>query len=669
MNSKKIDGNSLDKGKSPQNGTSSAVGFGNNSPKVDQLSCDVADISLESTEDGNWEVFAKKSKNRSGTGAGKSWGSQGSAPKAWGSADTIHKLGMASNGGTGWASKGGSGGMGKASGGTWHVQTSDSKRSTGRGNAKPQSSNKNWETAYMAPPPVIPPPLQNGWQWPARSSLQSNASEDVQSKGNTMSKVPGGSAGEDFGHDMGDPHPGDDDDDDADIADDSDDDNFSDEFDSDASQESHETRKKNKWFKIFFESLDNLTVEQINEPQRQWHCPACKNGPGGIDWYRGLQPLMTHAKTKGAKRVLLHRKFAEVLEEELARRGTSVIPSGEAYGKWKGLEKTVADKEIVWPPMVVIMNTRLEKDENDKWIGMGNQELLDYFSSYAAVKARHSYGPQGHRGMSVLIFETSAVGYLEAERLHKHFSDQGTDREAWDRHRVPFLAGGKRQLYGYMACKDDLDIFNQHCQGKTRLKFEMRSYHEMVVEPMKQMSEDNQQLIWYKNKADKERRNNKALKESFGIVSEKLRKTMEENRIVRQRTKMQHEQNNEEMNFQRQFFEDQISIIHQALEEKEKNFEQLLQAEREKFKQSNQNFRNKEEQKLRNAEIARFIQSQEAGIEKFEAEREKLIKAHEDKKAEMKRKHLEEEVEVEREFEAALTGLMEQYTPSGSSSS
>ncbi|KAH1067831.1 hypothetical protein J1N35_032818 [Gossypium stocksii] len=69
------------------------------------------------------------------------------------------------------------------------------------------------------------------------------------------------------------------------------------------------------------------------------------------------------------------------------------------------------------------MNTRLQQDDDDRWIGMGNQELLDYLSSYAAVKARHSYGPQGHRGMSLLIFESTARGYLEADRLHKHFAE------------------------------------------------------------------------------------------------------------------------------------------------------------------------------------------------------------------------------------------------------
>lgn len=98
---------------------------------------------------------------------------------------------------------------------------------------------------------------------------------------------------------------------------------------------------------------------------------------------------------------------------------------------------------------------------------MGNQELLQYFDSYEAVKARHSYGPQGHRGLSLLIFEPSAVGYLEAERLHKHFIEQRTDRDAWERHRVLFSpgGGGKRQLYGHLATKEDLDSFNHHSHG------------------------------------------------------------------------------------------------------------------------------------------------------------------------------------------------------------
>ena len=96
---------------------------------------------------------------------------------------------------------------------------------------------------------------------------------------------------------------------------------------------------------------------------------------------------------------------------------------------------------------------------------MGNQELLDYFGEYAATKARHAYGPAGHRGMSVLIFESSAVGYMEAEGLHRHFIAQGTDRNTWQLRRVPFVPGGKRQLYGFLANREDMETFNKHCQG------------------------------------------------------------------------------------------------------------------------------------------------------------------------------------------------------------
>ena len=65
--------------------------------------------------------------------------------------------------------------------------------------------------------------------------------------------------------------------------------------------------------------------------------------------------------------------------------------------------------------------------------------------------------------------------------------------------------------------------------------------------PMKQMNEDNQQLTYFKNRVAKEQRNAKALEESLTIVSQKLHVTMEENRLVRQRTKEQHEQNKKEV--------------------------------------------------------------------------------------------------------------------------
>ncbi|CAL0327725.1 unnamed protein product [Lupinus luteus] len=611
-------------------------------PMIEQLTQGIAATNLDSGKDdsGEWEVYARKSKNKGGSSSSKPRGPppHNPNPRALGNKDVSQMPGI-------WNQ----GGVGRASGNPW--QTQNAWRPAGRGNGRPQFGTSGYENNIVASTPLIRPPLEHGWSWQSRAgSMQSNPQEEIvpeySEKNNNV------------------------DDDNDEVEDsydleDTDDDLMSDDYDSDTSQKSHETRKKCKWFRKFFQNLDDLTVDEMNNPERQWHCPACQGGPGAIDWYRGLQPLMAHAKTKGSKRVKMHRELAELLDEELRRRGTSVIPAGEVFGKWKGLKVEEKDHEIVWPPMVVVQNTQLEQDHNDKWIGMGNQELLDYFSTYTAVRARHSYGPQGHRGMSVLIFEASGSGYLEAERLHKHFSEQGTDRNAWfSNRRILFLPGGNRQLFGYMATKEDLESFNRHSQGKSRLKYDMRSYQEMVVNHIRQMSEENQQLIYLKDKVAKGQKHTKALEESFGIVTEKLRKTMEENRIVRLRAKMQHEENKEEMYMQEQFFRDQIKVIHDSRNAKEEDFERMQQEEREKVKQSSNGPLNAEERKLKADEYLKFVEVQDKEMENFVAEKEKLCHAHEESLAAMRKRHWEEEVQMETKFNEELAKLMEKYSPS-----
>ncbi|KVI01288.1 hypothetical protein Ccrd_020425 [Cynara cardunculus var. scolymus] len=366
---------------------------------------------------------------------------------------------------------------------------------------------------------------------------------------------------------------------------------------------------------------DDLTAEEINEPARQWHCPACQNGPGSINWFRSMKSFLTHIKTKGTRRPKLHCDLAELLDEELCRRGATLVPAGESYGQWEGLNKDVQDWEIVWPPMVIIMNTQLKQDEKEKWLGMGTQELLDYFDSYEAVRARHSFGPEGHRGMSVLIFETSAVGYLEAERLSKHFERQGLDRNAWDHHPNLFHPGGKRQLHGYMATERDLDIFNQYSFAKFKLKFESVSYQEKVVNQLKQMNKDCKQLPWYKKKIAKQERNSKALEEAFWLLSRKLRKLEEGSYTV----------NAEEMDFQENF-EDQLNVIQDAKD-----------AQEETFKKPS-------EEHKRYCLFSLCARGQE--VEEIEEERERLAKLHEKEMAEMKLKHEQEQMEMDKKCNA-----------------
>ncbi|KAF8087573.1 hypothetical protein N665_0578s0026 [Sinapis alba] len=584
------------------------VSSGGSKPEVEQLVKGFSETKLGHSQDdgGEWEVISKRSKNK----PGKPWASSPNQnpPRAWG-------------GGQQQQGRGGNNGYGRGNAKAWGTQVS-----AGRG----QAMNRGYGGT---PAPVTRPPLEGGWNWQSRAgSAQRTVTEEVPEVDDE--DVDNVSEGED--------------DCDA-LDDDSDEDLASDDYDSDVSQQSHGTRKQSKWFKKFFDSLDSLSIEQINEPQRQWHCPACQNGPGAIDWYN-LQPLLAHARTKGARRVKLHRELAEVLDKDLQMRGASVIPCGEIYGQWKGLGEEEKDHEVVWPPMVIIMNTRLDKDDNDKWLGMGNPELLEYFNEYPAIRARHSYGPQGHRGMSVLIFESSATGYFEADRLHRDLAQKGLDRNAWDRRRSWF-SGGVRQLYGFLATKHDLDAFNQHCQGKTKLKYEMKSYQEYVVKELRQIAEDNQQLNWFKNKLTKQNKHAKVLEESLGILSEKLRKTAEDNRIVRQRTKMQHEQNREEMDSQDKFFKESIKQIHEKRDAKEENFEMLQQQERAKVV----------DLRKRAEEVSSFIECQEKEMKEFVEEREKLIEEQEKKMADVKKRYFEEMLDLEREFDKALEQLMSKH--------
>lgn len=563
---------------------------------ADQLNHAVQDMNLDSAQEEGWEVISKKNKNKqANTASSKQYASQ--TPKQ-------NPRGQRGNQQV------------RPPNNAWANQTG------GRGGG---GSN------YNPTPNAVPPPLQSGWNWNSRpnnnagqranTSIPQHVEEEVEDHNETEEN------------------------------DESDDELLSDEYDSDEGSKSHEERKKNRWHSEFFETLDRLTLEQINDTTRQWHCPACQNGPGAIDWYKSLQSLIAHAKTKGSKRVKIHRDLAELLEEELRIRGAMFMAAGESYGQWKGLNQVVKDREIVWPPMVVIMNTQLEQDDNNKWLGMGNQELLDYFGSYQALRARHSYGPRGHRGMSVLIFEASAIGYTEAERLSKHFEHQGTDRDVWEHRPNLFYPGGKRLLYGYMANQRDMEYFNQHSQGKSKLKFELVSYQDKVVNQLKQMNEENQQLNWYKNKVVKEQMHSKALEESFGLVSQKLRKTEEENRIVRERTQRYHDQNKEEMDYQEQFFKDQLKIIQNSRNARESHFDELQKEERKRVTQSNSTVDpQKREEKLKQ-------------MNEFEEEREKLMKLHEEKMAEMKSRHWKEEIELEEGFNAELTQLMDKYTP------
>ncbi|KAG8656073.1 hypothetical protein MANES_04G095100v8 [Manihot esculenta] len=350
------------------------------------------------------------------------------------------------------------------------------------------------------------------------------------------------------------------------FSDDADDDSDSDAwpdtdaYDSEASPRSPKSCKKSKWFKKFLKGFDYMSTEEINDPARQWHCSACQGAAGAIKRYLSLKTLVKHAKSKGSRRVRLHRELAQLLEEKLhGGQASSAALGGEACGNWKGLKEEKKYQEIVWPPMVVITNTIHKKDENNKWTGMTTQQLPDLFSSYnTIVKAQHFYNSDGQCRMSILSFESSARGCLEADWLHRHFAEEEAGRNAWNNRPVYFLPSGEHQLYGYMAVKEDVDTFNQHyLKGKRKLKYEMRSYKEMMVDGIRQMSRENLQLPWLQNRIAEQQSHAKDLEKSNGMLKEKLNKATKDLEILRLKAKQQHEQDLEEvtLSFHMQFLE------------------------------------------------------------------------------------------------------------------
>lgn len=449
-------------------------------------------------------------------------------------------------------------------------------------------------------------------------------------------------------------------------------------WDSDASEVSHETWKKDTLFKQFFDSMAAISVDQLNEHDKQWHCPVCQDA---IDSHRGLQSLLAHASTVRSKRVKLHRKFAKVLEEEVNILGRSSINNEEMFGKWKGpcQDGETVNPLIVWPPAIIVQNTQLELDEHDKWIGMGNEELRDHFKNYQFSKARHAYGPQGHRGMSILVFPDTPLGYMDAQRLAKHFIDSRRARQNWDRPgKVLFHPGGMRILYGYMATEEDMNIFNKHT-GKSKLKWNQRRLQEVVVQPMKQMDEDNYQLNQTNQKNERLTEENKILEKTFAALAEKLRLKDKEIETIRQRALEQHQENQQEM--------DQLELVYKAkvkeLSTRRAEREDEIQQQEEDFTQDHIRHVQQLEKtcvvipKEDTSEI--HIQSQRAKIkeeiaqraelveislkdtEDYEFQKKEIMRKHHLKKVEFMRQQHEQMLKFEKELEEEKLALQERY--------
>ncbi|GLJ18559.1 hypothetical protein SUGI_0330250 [Cryptomeria japonica] len=328
-------------------------------------------------------------------------------------------------------------------------------------------------------------------------------------------------------------------------------------------EDTHQVMKNFKVFKSLFESLEPLSLRNINN--KEWGCPACKGGDSKVkvsDRYKGIQGLIEHAKVTKSCNVGWHQKLVKVLEEEVKRRKVACTMAQHVYGKWLGLENACGECEIVWPPIIIIQNTNLDLSDNQqRAMGMGNKELLDCFKQYKPSKAKFAYGQKGHCGVSLLIFEDSIDGYLEADYLHRNFLRERRGRDNWNEYGMPNQnSSGKRILYGYMATSEDMEDFNKH-STKAKVKYDMVPYQLKVIEPVKKMKEENGRITWLEKKIDEDRESTKYLEEKVNDMIKRLDIQQQEMKILMAHAYERDEDCKKGYDFLENFYKQQIDQL------------------------------------------------------------------------------------------------------------
>ncbi|XP_058084407.1 protein SUPPRESSOR OF GENE SILENCING 3 [Magnolia sinica] len=164
--------------------------------------------------------------------------------------------------------------------------------------------------------------------------------------------------------------------------------------------------------------------------------------------------------------------------------------SSKAYESFSASEAE-ANKEdlIIWPPIVIIHNTKTGRKKDGRVEGLGNKEMDNKLKElgFSGGKSKSMYGRDGHMGITVVKFTSSQSGLKEAERLAEFFEKDKHGRRGWahaqasqlgeDDEQNPNLVkvdektGEKKRIfYGYLGTSSDLDKVDFDMKKKAVIK-------------------------------------------------------------------------------------------------------------------------------------------------------------------------------------------------------
>eukprot|EP00249_Psilotum_nudum_P019899 c27467_g1_i1 orf=128-2011(+) len=343
-------------------------------------------------------------------------------------------------------------------------------------------------------------------------------------------------------------------------------------------------------------------------------CAVCPNA----QLFKGWTALLAHAGQFKKKRPQMHRGYHRALSEAL--RVNERPPEQETQQEGRALSlnpELTRGHLILWPPVVMLEIVNSEPGEDpaawnaEKILCLLSEELQNLHPGQVLPVPANRNNEQ----KSIIVFEASAVGYLEAKRLGDRLAERRRGREHWlnlaegrhgrhaDRWSDKHDARGnwrsvdqerQLQLYGYLAEPQDMQAIDPSrvlVKGWTE-----ESYYDKVQSAQKKTKQDH----------DKEQ----AMLKAAELHVENLTEDERRFRTSKQRMEQLIQLKQKEIDAQKK-----------RTEEMEQRFLEAMHSLDRKFQTDMKSF-----EAMRNAKVKRLREQLEISVKKSEEERSLQVK-------------------------------------------